>query len=281
MRVVASIGAAFALLAIQASFASGAEESTALNTVELCEESQTVVVAKVVSKDEFRKGLAFFFQIVTVEVEKVYKGETWISWKGDGENRVTRVIVPSTLNPGYEDGKRYILFLGQAVLEGVHCRTDVESKAREWGEEFSKSVAASLEYIEKVAKGEVVANNLGYTIPKEAIKEEKVFSDGSKQVDYKLAGGQVGLRYWAANGVLIEERPMLNGREHGEAKRWYPNGTLEWIKQRRYGRGHGIQKRFSKDGKVEIQFRHRGREVTKEEYKRLAKSDLTLPTYEE
>ncbi len=100
-------------------------------------------------------------------------------------------------------------------------------------------------------------NHLAYTIPPGAeerrakaphlVERERGYAKAS---EYWLDGKKVGERAWLANGVLVWELPMRDGKAHGIQRRWGRSGVPSGETAYRDGLKHGFMRRRANDGKV-------------------------------
>jgi hypothetical protein len=67
---------------------------------------------------------------------------------------------------------------------------------------------------------------------------------------YRIARKIVGYRYYNADGVLINETPMKDGKKHGHELTWDDDGTLLSVEPYWDGKCHGTAKQYGRDGRV-------------------------------
>lgn len=67
--------------------------------------------------------------------------------------------------------------------------------------------------------------------------------------EHRENGRLAGLRLYSENGILIEERPLLNGKLHGVRYQWHDSGSLSSAVPWEDGLEHGTARQWTEEGK--------------------------------
>lgn len=125
------------------------------------------------------------------------------------------------------------------------------------------------------------------------LKSESPFKDGQMHGTFtqfdssgKLLGssllkdGNGTLRTWYPNGRLEYVRPYKNGKQDGELQTFFDSGQLFQMITFKDGQAHGISYIWDREGKPandSPKFYLQDKRVTKEEYRKAAETDKSLP----
>lgn len=88
------------------------------------------------------------------------------------------------------------------------------------------------------------------SIPSEAIERIGLERGELRLHEYLLDDQLIGTRQYDANGTLISETPLRNGKRHGIEYRWDDTGWLVSAEPYIDGLPHGVAKQWSSDGKL-------------------------------
>lgn len=107
--------------------------------------------------------------------------------------------------------------------------------------------------------------------------------DGSLIGSYTMVHG-TGVDLWfAAAGVLTEERHYLDGQRHGYERWWGCCDQLIYEESHfRHGQEHGIQRQWNSAGRLRRGYPRyfvAGARVTRRQYERARRTDPTLPPF--
>lgn len=264
-----------------------AEMPLSPNLEELSEQSKVVVCGEPIKEDSWTHRIGLFnkakYMSITFKVHKVYKGS-------DKMNEI-KVLVPversmgCSIIPTYKEGKKYLLFLKSRLFSKLYIRVKIDDifGERKWDKDKEQEVIKELNFLADPDKWKKPADNLNYTIPKDA--NEKIVDltkyqqkhKFSKRAKYWLDGELVGERAWYGNGQIAYAQAIKNGMQHGIYKAWYSDGRPRALMPYRKNRVHGILKHWDNKGNLKTSYWIRGKPVTLKKYRKASKTNMTLP----
>lgn len=255
------------------------------NDEELCEGSELVVRGTYVSclTQEIKLNNRVYCEYV-FDIQKYYKGKTGtrsltVLMPTD---HATGIIAGDCIFPAYQKGEDYFLFL-QKHNKRLTIRTRIDDV---WGErpytlQGERAIENEIREQNIPDRWRIKGDNLTYKIRDDAIEEEVTLSETQRErylkiLRYRKDNELVGERGWYLNGQIAYEEPYKAGLRHGIAKEWREDGSLYRLCCYRKDRGHGYLLQWS-NSNLDMTFRVRGEAVSREQYVKECKKNLTLP----